>query len=262
MWVVKMRSNIEVKNKLTLVSQMGNESCFQILKYASLNGASELNVASAIRTIEGNGKRLKQVRILLNDSAVKIQQNALSYMKGFIERSDVVNDYKGIKKVIFGATHMRHFGLKTVFSGSGEILLEPSFNDFTLIELVDEEIIINEDMFYACDNEIDISLIPNDNNKIKLSGSGVVAFKLPVPEEEIIRCKLYKDRLVVNGDFIVLRSANIKLAQEKYERIIDEELVEEVNNVYIGIGEVWILPTKSIYDKYIETNCFENDEEN
>ena len=54
----------------------------------------------------------------------------------------------------------------------------------------------------------------------------------------------------------------IKLAQEKYERIIDEELVEEVNNVYIGIGEVWILPTKSIYDKYIETNCFENDEEN
>lgn len=38
-----MRSNIEVKNKLTLVSQMGNESCFQILKYASLNGASELN---------------------------------------------------------------------------------------------------------------------------------------------------------------------------------------------------------------------------
>ena len=147
-------------------------------------------------------------------------------MKGFIERSDVVNDYKGIKKVIFGATHMRHFGLKTVFSGSGEILLEPSFNDFTLIELVDEEM------------------------------------KLPVPEEEIIRCKLYKDRLVVNGDFIVLRSANIKLSQEKYERIIDEELVEEVNNVYIGIGEVWILPTKSIYDKYIETNCFENDEEN
>lgn len=152
--------------------------------------------------------------------------------------------------------------MKTVFSGSGEILLEPSFNDFTLIELVDEEIIINEDMFYACDNEIDISLIPNDNNKIKLSGSGVVALKLPVPEEEIIRCKLYKDRLVVNGDFIVLRSANIKLSQEKYERIIDEELVEEVNNVYIGIGEVWILPTKSIYDKYIETNCFENDEEN
>ena len=262
MWVVNMRSNIEVKNKLTLVSQMGNQSCFQILRYSSLNGASELNVARAIRTIEGNGKRLKQVRILLDDSSIKVQQNALSYMKGFIERSDLVNEYKGIKRVIFGVTHMGHFGLKTVFSGTGEILLKPSFNDFTLIELVDEEIIIDEDMFYACDNEIDISLIPNDNNKIKLGGSGVVALRLPVPEEEIIRCKLYKDRLVVNGNFIVLRSVNVNVEQEKYERIIDEELVEEVNNVYIGIGEVWILPTKIIYDKYTEADCFENDEEN
>ena len=110
-----MRSNIEVKNKLTLVSQMGNESCFQILKYASLNGASELNVASAIRTIEGNGKRLKQVRILLNDSAVKIQQNALSYMKGFIERSDVVNDYKRIKKVIFWCYSYEAFWIENCF---------------------------------------------------------------------------------------------------------------------------------------------------
>ena len=114
-----MRSNIEVKNKLTLVSQMGNQSCFQILKYSALNGASELNVARAITTIEGNGKRLKQVRILLNDSAVKIQEGTLSYMKGFIERSDIVNEYKGIKRVIFGVTHMGHFGLKTIFSGTG-----------------------------------------------------------------------------------------------------------------------------------------------
>lgn len=257
-----MRSNIEVKNKLTLVSQMGNQSCFQILRYSSLNGASELNVARAIRTIEGNGKRLKQVRILLNDRSVKIQEGTLSYMKGFIERSDIVNEYKGIKRVIFGVTHMEHFGLKTVFSGTGEILLKPSFNDFTLIELADEEIIINEDMFYGCDSEINISLTSNDSNKMNLSGSGVIVLKLPVPEEEIIRCKLYKDRLVVNGDFIVLRSANVKVSQEEYERIIDGELVEEVNNVYSGIGEVWILPTKSIYDKYTEADCFENDEEN
>ena len=33
-----MRTSIDVKNKLKLVSQMGEESKFQILKYDSLNG--------------------------------------------------------------------------------------------------------------------------------------------------------------------------------------------------------------------------------
>ena len=33
-----MRSNIETKNKLTLVSELGNESKFQILKYNELSG--------------------------------------------------------------------------------------------------------------------------------------------------------------------------------------------------------------------------------
>ena len=75
-----MRSNIETKNKLTLVSELGNESKFQILKYNELSGINKVDSLSAIKAIENSGQRLKQVRILLNESAVKIQNNKLSYM--------------------------------------------------------------------------------------------------------------------------------------------------------------------------------------
>ena len=27
------------------------------------------------------------------------------------------------------------------------------------------------------------------------------------------------------------------------------------NTFYYGIGEVWLLPTRSIYDKYVKINC-------
>ena len=247
-----MRTSIEVKNKLKLISQMGEESKFQILKYDSLQGTSNLKSALAIKSIEANGQRLKQVRILLSDSGVKLQDDVLSYMKGYIERSDIVHEYKGIKKILFEGKYLIDSNIKTLFRGNGEILLKPSFNDFTLIELVDEEIIINDDIFYACDEEINILLVSNNDNykEIKLSGSGIVALKLPVPESEIIRCKLFNDKLVVNDDLVILKSNNIKVSVEKYERLIDDDTIEESNVAFNGIGEVWLLPTRSIYDKY------------
>ena len=95
-----MRTSIDVKNKLKLVSQMGEESKFQILKYDSLNGGTSLRETLAIKSIEASGQRLKQIRILLNDSGVKLQDDVLSYMKGYIERSDIIHEYKGIKKIL------------------------------------------------------------------------------------------------------------------------------------------------------------------
>ena len=248
-----MRSNIETKNKLTLVAELGNESKFQILKYNELSGINRVDSVSAIKAIENSGQRLKQVRILLNESAVKIQNNELSYMKGYIERNDLVHEYKGIKKLIFDSKQVIARKNKTIFKGTGEILLKSSFSDFTLIELVDEEIIISDSIFYACDEEINITSI--NDKELKLNGNGVVVLKLPVSEKEIIRCKLFNDKLTVNEDLVILKSNSINISYEKYENEIEDEIVEYVNTVYYGIGELWLLPTRSIYDKYVKINC-------
>lgn len=248
-----MRSNIETKNKLTLVAELGNESKFQILKYNELSGINRVDSVSAIKAIENSGQRLKQVRILLNESAVKIQNNELSYMKGYIERNDLVREYRGIKKLIFDSKQVTSRKDKTIFKGTGEILLKSSFSDFTLIELVDEEIIISDSIFYACDEEINI--ISVNDKEIKLNGSGVVVLKLPVSEKEIIRCKLFNDKLTVNEDLVILKSNSINISYEKYENEIDDNIVEYINTVYYGVGELWLLPTRSIYDKYVKINC-------
>ena len=248
-----MRSNIETKNKLTLVAELGNESKFQILKYNELSGINRVDSVSAIKAIENSGQRLKQVRILLNESAVKIQNNELSYMKGYIERNDLVHEYKGIKKLIFDSKQVIARKNKTIFKGTGEILLKSSFSDFTLIELVDEEIIISDSIFYACDEEINITSI--NDKELKLNGNGVVVLKLPVSEKEIIRCKLFNDKLTVNEDLVILKSNSINISYEKYENEREDNIVEYINTVYYGIGELWLLPTRSIYDKYVKINC-------
>ena len=108
-------------------------------------------------------------------------------------------------------------------------------------------------MFYACDEEINIISI--NDKEIKLNGSGVIVLKLPASEKEIIRCKLFNDKLTVNEDLVILKNNSINISYEKYENEIDDNIVEYINTVYYGIGELWLLPTRSIYDKYIKINC-------
>lgn len=250
-----MRSSIEMKNKLTLIAQLGDETKFQILKYNELIGINDVECITNIKAIQNSGQRLKQLRILLNESSTKIQNNELSYMKGYIERSDILHEYKGIKKLIFESKQLIANKDKTIFKGTGEILLKTTFSEFTLIELVDEEIIINDSMFCASDEEVSIIEEKGDGKEIRINGSGIVALKLPVSEKEIIRCKLFNDKLTVNEDLVILRSSSIKIKYEKYGRLINDEVIEEINTVYYGIGELWLLPTRSTYDKYGKINC-------
>lgn len=252
-----MKSNIDTKNKLTLISQIGDESKFQILQYNHLRGVHNYKSISIIRSIENSGERLKQVRIELNNSSVKIQDDSVSYIKGNINTVDKSNLYKGLKSLFCDKKSNQYLNLKTTFRGSGEILLQPSFEDFTLIELIDEEIIINDSIFYACDDEIKVS-IEEDKSKIKLSGSGNIVLKLPAPRNEIIRCKLFNDELTITDDIVILQSKDIKVKVEAFEKIIDDNIKNETFKKYKGIGEVWILPTKAIYDKYNKINDSHN----
>ena len=81
-----------------------------------------------------------------------------------------------------------------------------------------------------------------------IKGSGIVVLELPVPESEIFKCKLFNDTLKVDGNFVVLRTSNVKFTVEKSSSIMGSVTNGEgLLNVYSGVGEVWLLPTQNIY---------------
>ncbi len=85
----------------------------------------------------------------------------------------------------------------------------------------------------------------------KLSGTGIALLELPVPQEEIIEYNLNNETLKVDGNFSVLRNGKINFTVEKSTKSIIGAATggEGLLNVYRGTGTVWVLPTKSIYDK-------------
>lgn len=255
-----MRSSLKFTNKLSMLSQMEGESKFQILEYENLDGATDVQTAFGINVIRQSGVKLKQIRIIINESSVKLEPGTLSYMKGDINIRSKSGGLIGFGKKIISSKLTGDTAFKPVYSGSGEIFLEPSFGHFALIELEDDEIIVSDDMFYACEESIEVNaamqktvsaaLLGNEGlYQTRLEGSGVVALKVPVPESEIFKCILINDTLRVDGNFAILRTGNIEFSMEKSSKSLIGTAVsgEGIVSVYRGTGEVWLAPTKNVY---------------
>lgn len=255
-----MRTNIESDNKLTMVSQMSNDAKFQVLEYDRLEGATDYETALKLQVMNNSNIKLRQVRIIIEDSAVKLESGALSYMKGDIAIKTKTGGVLGLGKKFLNSKLTGEEMFKPTYEGTGEIFLEPSFGHYALIELEDEEIIVDDGLFYACEEEVNIgtsmqktvSSIVFGNEGLfqtSLSGSGIVVLELPVPESEIFKCKLFNDTLKVDGNFAILRTGNVKLTVEKSSSIVGSMTNGEgLINVYSGVGEVWLIPTKGVYD--------------
>lgn len=254
-----MRTSMNIQNKLTMLSEMRNDSKFQILEFDRLEGATDVGTALGLQIMNDSGIKLRQVRIILEDSSVKLESGALSYMKGEIEIKTKTGGVVGLGKKLLNSKLTGETMFKPTYEGTGEIFLEPSFGHFALIELEDEEIIVDDGLFYACEEDVEVGaamqksvssmLFGNEGiYQTSISGSGIVVLEIPVPESEIFKCKLFNDTLKVDGNFAVLRTSNIKFTVEKSSSLIGSVTNGEgLLNVYSGTGEVWLLPTMSIY---------------
>ncbi len=269
-----MRTNINIKNNTKVISEMLNDSLFQVVEFESLRGAKNLKTAMGIKYMQDAGVSLKQVKIVLQESGVKLQAGALSYMKGDIKIKNKLGGPVGIGKKLFASKVTGETVVKPTYAGTGEIYLENSFGHYALLELDDEEIVVDDGLFLACEDtvKVDITMMKSVSSmvlggeglfQLKLSGSGIVVLEMPVPETEIVRIKLFNDRLAVDGDLVVLRSGSVDFTVEKSGSTLIGSAIngEGLVNVYEGVGEVWLLPTRDVYDEIEETVFFDKEAE-
>lgn len=245
-----MKSNIETTNKLTMVSQMTNDAKFQILEFERLDGG--ISAESLVKTQEINDKgiRLKQVRIIMQDSTIAIENDKVSYFFGDISVINKKSKPMTLSKKFFTGKLLEdeEDTIKPLYEGTGEIFLKPSFMNYPLIELEDEEITVNSNNFVCAEGSITIEENFENGVKVyKLYGSGIVVMELPVPEHEIFKCNLSNNILKTDGNLVALRSSSIEYSTEVSKDSLDEENPKMLN-VFSGSGEIWVIPTKEVYE--------------
>ncbi len=260
-----MRTNLKITNKLEVLSEMIGDSTFQILEYETLSGSLDVGSAEQMYFMREIGMTLKQIKIILQDSSVRLQSGALSYMKGKIDLRAGLSGIIGLGKKLMSSKVTGESAIKPLYTGRGEIYLEPSFGHYALIELEDDEVIIDDGLFFACEEGVEVGAYMQKNIssalfgneglfQTKLEGSGIAVLELPVPEHEIRKVVLINDVLKVDGNFALLRTGDIEFSVEKSSKSLIGSAAsgEGLVNVYRGTGEVWLMPTKEVYNRISE----------
>lgn len=239
---------------------IGDGALVEVLQFAELSGSSDLSVANTLYFASSSGMRLKMIRITLNNSFARIEPGSLYFMKGNLENKATTGGgmLKGLGRKLLSGESL----FVTEIHGTGEIYLEPSFGHFFVhkLEREDQALIVDQGMFYAGTEGLDISSILQKNIsaglfggeglfQTQVKGDGIVVLYSPVPAKEIQKVELKNENLSVDGNFALLRTAGVNFKAEKSSKTWIGTAVsgEGLLQTFSGIGTVWIAPTQGVY---------------
>lgn len=233
----------------------------EVLEYEQLLGLSDVHMAQSIYFMEKQNIRARQIALYLNNEKVTIEKGAMSYFQGNIEMVSGVTAGNFLGRAIRGAVTGEQMA-QPEYTGTGMLVLEPSFRHYLVMELAPgEKVIIDDGMFYCAQGGVSVHAVSQKNIssaalggeslfQTELTGPGIVILESPVPMSEIDVITLDNDVLKVDGNFAVLRSSSLQFTVERSAKSLLGSAVsgEGLVNVYRGSGEVWLAPTIKVYN--------------
>ncbi|WP_347839415.1 AIM24 family protein [uncultured Draconibacterium sp.] len=203
-------------------------------------------------------ERLNMVKVELENAAFRYEAGAMHYMQGNLE---LQSDLPGVGS-IFKSMITKEKVVKPVISGSGTVHLTPSFGEFTILELDNDEWILDRGAYYASELNIELGAFTNRAISAMFSGekwfqtvvagTGKVIINSAGPLEEV---ELTNGKLVVDGSFAVARTSGIELKVAKATRGIFSTVIsgEGLVNTFTGTGKVLIAPVDNYFNTLIHT---------
>lgn len=239
-----------------------NGAKIEIVELSQLNGAQSSPAAQTLFFARNSNITLKFIRIKLNGGTVKTESGALYYLKGNIKNTVPIGGITGfigksVKKLL---TKEKAFNPE--YSGQGEVVLEPTFAHYIITELNNESVIVDKGLYYCSIGDIEVSPVIQKTFssavaggeglfQSKITGTGFVVLAIPVPMEEIEILNLKNETVKVDGNFALLRSANIDFSVKTSGGGIMGSITggEGLLQTFTGTGTVWLAPTAPIYNK-------------
>ncbi|HYW20469.1 MAG TPA: AIM24 family protein [Nodularia sp. (in: cyanobacteria)] len=195
--------------------------------------------------IEQEGLRL--VKVTLQNETVRTESGAMYYIRGNITMQTKAPSAGGFLKSL--ATGENIF--RPTYTGTGELYLEPSLSGFHILEIDGNEWILDSGAYWASDGTLDVGM---ERNKLvsgliggeglfqtKVKGRGTVVMVTQGPVQVV---NLQNDRLVVDGNFAIARTATLNYRVEKATKSILGSMTsgEFLVNTFEGTGTVLLAP--------------------
>ena len=253
----------------------GEGITFRLCEYLRLKGSRNILSASNIDAANKAGMRLKFIKVLLENNSVVMEPGLLHYMKGRLEigsrSSEGGRGISGFLKSKFKSSLTGESSSLTQVDGSGEVWLEPTFGHYFAAELTGDDLVADNGTFVAGSQGVKVSAMMQKNVssalfggealfQTKVSGSGLAFFNSPVHADELVRIDLENEKLHVDGNFALLRTAGIDFKAEKSSKSLYSTVKsgEGILQTFSGTGRVWLAPTEAVYDGLENLHYSEN----
>lgn len=246
-------NNFEDNDDVKIVEALG---AFKVVEYQRDLSVNHSTAQAAYYASEMNVRR-RQVVCDMSISNITVQAGAMQWMVGDVKAT---TGLKGVGDFIgksFRGKLTNESAIKPEYTGSGKLILEPTYKHILLIDVDDwnASIVIEDGLFLACDAELKHKAIMRSNLSsaalggeglfnLGLFGGGVVALESYVPREELIEIELNNDELKIDGNMAIAWSGSLDFTVERSGKTLMGSAAsgEGFVNVYRGTGKVLMAP--------------------
>jgi len=200
-----------------------------------------------------NRERLNMVKVDLENASFRYEAGAMHYMKGDLK---LESDIPGMGKM-FKSMITKEKIVKPVISGTGTVFMQPSFGEFTILNLQNDEWVLDQRAYYASEMSVEIGAFTNRAISALFSGekwfqtvvagTGKVIITSAGPLEEV---ELVNGKLIVDGAFAVARTSGVELKVTKATSGLFSTIIsgEGLVNTFTGTGKVLIAPVDNYFN--------------
>ncbi len=203
--------------------------------------------------------RKRQVVCDVGKSNVTVQAGAMQWMAGDVKATTGlkgVGDFfgKAMRGTVTGES-----AIKPEYTGTGTLVLEPTYKHILLVDLNDwnGSIVLDDGLFLACESTLKHKAVMRSNVSsavlgneglfnLGIQGRGIVCLESPCPREELVEIWLDNDVLKVDGNHAVAWSGSLDFTVERSGKSLIGSAAsgEGLVNVYRGTGKVLLAPVR------------------
>ena len=201
--------------------------------------------------------RRRQVICDMAKADITLQAGAMQWMVGNVSSNTGI---KGVGDFFGKAVRGKVTGesaIKPEYTGTGTLVLEPTYRFILLIDLKDwnNSIVLDDGLFLACASRLQHKAVMRSNLSsavaggegllnLGITGDGDLCLESPCPKEELIEITLENDVLKVDGNMAIAWSGSLDFTVERSGKSLIGSAAsgEGLVNVYRGTGKVLMSP--------------------
>lgn len=248
-------SNFTNNDDVDVLDQKGP---FKVIQYQRDLSVTPHTAMAAYFCNQMNVRKRQVVCYLDATDGVTVQNSAMQWMLGDVKLTSGVKSAGDLLGKAFRGKVTGESAIKPEYSGSGLLVLEPTYKHIILLDLADwnGSVVLDDGLFLACESHIKQKAVMRSNLSsaalggeglfnLCLSGNeGICCLESRCPEEELIVINLENDVLKVDGNFAIAWSNSLDFTVERSGKSLIGSAAsgEGLVNVYRGTGKVLLAP--------------------